>query len=141
MSESRDVASEPNPQSGSGERPPGRPNEVRESPSDAVRAAELLSAVWFATFGPKFAKRPALPFMGRDNYWAVVNLCSELARDSDANEVSELLEAAGEGAELVAVWCYLIDDASASVKRRWVPALKACRDALETPREWPKARL
>lgn len=113
--------------------PVGRASFASESPRGAAQAAELLTEVWFSVCVGKAERRPMRWIAKPDDYWAIVNLCTELARDSDANEVSELLDGASNGDELVTVWCYLIDDAGSSVRKRWRPALQACKRALEMP--------
>ena len=117
--------------------PPGCASEASGSPSGAALVAELLSGIWFANFADRSKRRQAR-WLAPSDYAALMALCSELARDSDRSEVTELLENASDGEEAFAVWCYLIDDASASVQKRWVPALVACRHAIETPAEAPK---
>lgn len=118
---------------------PGRPSEARESPSGAAKAAELLAEIWFANFVSGAERRPAR-WLAPADYCDVMALLCELARDCEASEVSELLDGASDGDELVTVWCYLIDEGSPALRRRWRPALQACKHALLQPAERPTGR-
>ena len=127
-----------NDQSPKGLAPPGRVTAGNESPSSAALVGDLLTQCWFANFVVKAERRPMRRWLAPADYWALVNLCAELAKCSDGNEVTELLDGASDGEEAFAVWCYLIDDATPAVQKRWLEALRACRHALATLESQPQ---